>query len=63
MRLRERWRRFRRRGDPVTAADEGQEHLLRAADSLRALLDDASIPAPVRASLAADYSRIELMLD
>lgn len=64
MNLRERWRRFRtRRRNSVAAADEGQDHLLRAADSLRALLDDASIPAAVRASLAADYSRIELMLD
>ncbi|MCX7555693.1 GTP-binding protein [Xanthomonadaceae bacterium JHOS43] len=42
---------------------DGDAHLLRAADSLRALLDDPSIPAQVRASLAADYGRIEIMLD
>lgn len=64
MSLRERWRRFRRRhqGDPDTQR-AGDAHLLRAADSLRALLDDASIPPSVRANLAADYSHIERMLD
>ena len=64
MSLRERWRQFRRRHqeDPDTQR-AGDANLLRAADSLRALLDDASIPASVRANLAADYSHIERMLD
>ena len=44
-------------------ANAGDADLLRASDSLRALLDDPKIPASIRASLAADYSRIELMLD
>ena len=64
MNLLERWRRFRRKGtgdNPVPR--DGDAHLLRAADSLRALLDDPAIPAQVRASLAADYGRIEVMLD
>ncbi len=59
---RERWRRLRRRGDAPMARG-GDSHLLRAADSLRALLDDPAIPGTVRASLAADYGRIEVMLD
>ena len=64
MSLRERWRRFlRREADSTTAPHDGDAHLLRAADSLRALLDDPAIPAQVRASLAADYGRIEVMLD
>ena len=64
MSLRERWRRFlRREADTTTAPHDGDAHLLRAADSLRALLDDPAIPAQVRASLAADYGRIEVMLD
>lgn len=64
MSLRERWRRFRRRGGGAASAPrDGDAHLLRAADSLRALLDDPAIPAQVRASLAADYGRIEVMLD
>ena len=64
MSLRERWRRFRRRdGENGSPPRDGDAHLLRAADSLRALLDDPAIPAQVRASLAADYGRIEVMLD
>ncbi len=35
----------------------------RAADSLRSLLDDPSIPAAVRDSLAADYAEVEAQLD
>jgi len=38
-------------GTPPRAADD---HLGQAADSLRALLDDRSIPADLRESLAAD---------
>lgn len=41
----------------------GDDHLLRAADSLRRLLDDPSIPTEVRESLAADYAQVEAMLD
>lgn len=41
----------------------GDEHLARAADSLRELLHDPSIPADVRSALAADYAQIEAMLD
>lgn len=35
----------------------------RVADSLRALLDDPTIPAAVRGELASDFARIESMLD
>ncbi len=35
----------------------------RAAESLRALLDDPSIPADIRESLAADYAEVEAQLD
>jgi len=61
----ERWRRLRRRlgTSPPEPSRGGDDHLLRAADSLRALLDDPSIPGAVRAALAADYGRIEVMLD
>jgi len=48
------------RGQPKAAA--GDDPLLKAADSLRALLDDPSIPAEVRAELAADYAEVEAML-
>ena len=41
----------------------GDQHLARAADSLRELLADGSIPPDVRESLAADYAQIEAMLD
>jgi GTP-binding protein Era len=50
-----------RRGAPPAAARGS--HLERAADSLRALLDDASIPRDVRDALAADYAQIESMLE
>lgn len=64
MKLRERLRRFLRLDKGEAAPDRDSDtNLLRAADSLRALLNDASIPASLRASLAADYSRIEVMLD
>ncbi len=64
MSLRERWRQFRhRKSDEKTDTQGGDANLLRVADSLRALLDDSSIPASIRTSLAADYSRIEVMLD
>jgi len=51
---------FRRGEDASTAADG--DPLLRAADSLRSLLDDPSIPAEIRSELAADYAEVEAML-
>lgn len=66
------WRRWFGAGSKEKKADgtktgngrhSGDAHLLRAADSLRALLDDPAIPASIRASLATDYARIESMLD
>jgi len=62
------WLRRESRDDAVppsspSTARPGDDHLARAADSLRALLDDPSIPAEVRASLAGDYREIEGMLD
>ncbi len=60
--------RFRRDATPVprqprAAQSPGEAHLLRAADSLRALLDDPGIPRSVREALAADYAEIEAQLD
>lgn len=60
---RDRWRRLRRGRDERATARSGDAHLLRAADSLRALIEDPAIPGAIRASLAADYGRIEVMLD
>jgi GTP-binding protein Era len=53
------------RGAPAAPepASEKDAHLLRAADSLRALLEDPAIPPDVRESLAADYAQVEAMLD
>lgn len=59
-------RRWWRRGSDDAAArpPEGEDsHLDRAAGSLRALLDDPSIPADVREGLAAEYAQVEAMLD
>jgi GTP-binding protein Era len=57
-----RWgRRFRRSDAAAPSAGSG-DPLLQAADSLRALLADASIPTEVRAELAADYAEVEAML-
>lgn len=55
------WRRAKPSRDPAPAGREG--HLDRAADSLRRLLDDPSIPPDLRESLAADYAQIESMLE
>lgn len=60
--------RFRRGAAPAprqlrAAQSPGEAHLLRAADSLRALLDDPGIPRSVREALAADYAEIEAQLD
>jgi GTP-binding protein Era len=49
--------------EPHADQDARGSHLERAADSLRALLDDASIPPDVRESLAADYAQVESMLE
>ncbi|QRP63303.1 GTP-binding protein [Rhodanobacter sp. FDAARGOS 1247] len=63
------WRRLRgwvgsgraeRATTPPVRANAGSAQV---ADSLRALLDDPGIPASVRSELAADFSRIEQMLD
>lgn len=49
---------------PATAGAEAPDtHLDRAADSLRALLADDSIPRDLRDALAADYAEVEAMLD
>ncbi len=61
------WRRLR---DELTGSDPsasagaagGAGHSVQAAESLRALLDDAHIPGAIRANLAADFSRLETML-
>lgn len=58
--LRERLRRLWRGGSGQ--APPRSDPLGRAADSLRALLDDPSIPAEVRESLAADYAEVEAQL-
>jgi small GTP-binding protein len=59
--LRQRWRQlWSRRG---AGGGERKDPLGRAADSLRALLDDPSIPPAVREALAADYAEVEAQLD
>lgn len=50
-------------GQVVRAQAVRQDHLARASDSLRALLNDRSIPASVRDALKADYAEIEALLD
>ncbi|MGF6710104.1 GTP-binding protein Era [Luteibacter sp. W1I16] len=52
--------RFRRGGDAAPAADERGGAV---AASLRGLLDDPSIPDNVREAMAADFKRVERMLD
>lgn len=64
-----RWRaavaRWWRRGTPraEAATEPSDDHLAQAADSLRSLLDDPSIPRDLREALAADYADVEAMLD
>lgn len=59
-----RWWRGTRGAMPETAGAEAPDtHLDRAADSLRALLADNSIPRELRDALAADYAEVEAMLD
>jgi hypothetical protein len=45
------------------AAESGDDHLARARESLRALVDDGSIPEPVRRVLASDFGQVQDMLD
>ncbi len=59
-RLAQWWRGERADGKP---RDEQGNHLAQAADSLRSLLQDRSIPPDVREALAADYAQVEAMLD
>jgi small GTP-binding protein len=59
------WRRLRGRlpgTRPAVEPPGGDAHSAQAAASLRALLDDGSIPAAVRSGLAADFARLESML-
>jgi small GTP-binding protein len=61
------WRRLRARfapddEPPAQAADAGDAHHVNAAESLRALIDDPGIPESIRASLGADFARLEAML-
>jgi GTPase len=56
------WKSRRRVADPAPVRD-GDQHLLRAADSLRRLVEDPAIPPEVREALAADYAQVEAMLD
>ena len=67
MSLRDRWQQLKARlrgRDAVPSADAaGASHIDQAADSLRALLEDPSIPRDIRESLAADYAQVQAMLD
>ncbi len=53
----------RRDSEPQVAERHGDRHLLRAADSLRALLDDPAVPAELREQLSAEFAEVEAMLD
>ncbi|KJV28731.1 GTP-binding protein [Luteibacter yeojuensis] len=53
--------RFRRRGTPGVPAADARGGAVGA--SLRGLLDDPTIPADVRAAMAADFRRVEDMLE
>ncbi|HJT98116.1 MAG TPA: GTP-binding protein, partial [Rhodanobacteraceae bacterium] len=44
------------------AAPDPGRHGIKAAESLRALLDDPHVPPAIRTNLAADFSRLETML-
>jgi hypothetical protein len=61
------WHRLRRWVTPAatvaTPAPHQSTGSTRVADSLRSLLDDPTIPTSVRSELAADFGRIETMLD
>jgi hypothetical protein len=63
--VRERWRgsRSAKGAAQTPGAEGGDAHLERARESLRALLDDASLPEPVRQGLAAELGQVQAMLD
>ena len=48
---------------PADSGTRGADHLETAADSLRALLDDPSVPVAVREALRADYEQVGAMLE
>jgi small GTP-binding protein len=56
---------LRSANDPTAteAPPADEHHLLRAAATLRELLDDSAIPAEVRAALESDYQQVEAMRD
>lgn len=58
------WRRLRERftGAAPPATSDGAAHSVQAAQSVRALLDDAHIPPAIRSNLSADFARLESML-
>ena len=61
------WQRLRGRftqsaAEPDTRTTTADNHHSQAEQSLRALLDDPQVPAAVRNSLAADFTRLEAML-
>ena len=61
------WQRLRGRfaqtaAEPDTRTTAADNHHSQAEQSLRALLDDPQVPAAVRNSLAADFTRLEAML-
>ncbi len=61
------WRRLRDQFSPAQDAAravpaKADTHHGQAEESLRALLEDPQVPASVRSSLAADFSRLEAML-
>lgn len=61
------WQRLRGRLDSTPSRNDrvatgGEAHSVQAAGSLRALIDDAQIPAAIRGNLAAEFTRLEAML-
>ena len=60
------WRRIRSRlrpaASPITAVPAATNARGKVADSLRQLLDDATIPPAIREELASDFDRIRAML-
>lgn len=60
--LRDWWRRLRGHASADAPAAMTDAHPNQAAASLRALLDDGSIPTAIRSGLASDFARLESML-
>jgi hypothetical protein len=53
-------------GEPDRPAPDpgaGDDHVARARESLRALLQDSAVPEPVRRGLAGDFAQVQAMLD